>query len=49
MVDLDASKKSIQQFDAQIAGVQAQLDEFGVSSLILIMFFLYLTIIYFFP
>lgn len=31
MVDLESSKKSIQQFDNQLKLVQSQLDEFGVS------------------
>lgn len=31
MVDLESSKKSIQQFDSQLRQVQEQLDEFGVS------------------
>lgn len=31
MVDLESSKKSIQQFDNQLKLVQGQLDEFGVS------------------
>lgn len=30
MVDLESSKKSIQQFDNQLKQVQTQLDEFGV-------------------
>lgn len=31
MVDLESSKKSIQQFDNQLKVVQDQIDEFGVS------------------
>lgn len=31
MVDLESSKKSIQQYDNQLQQVQSELDEFGVS------------------
>lgn len=30
MVDMESSKKSIQQFDKQLEQVQSQLDDFGV-------------------
>lgn len=31
MVDLESSKKSIQQYDNQLKNIQSELDEFGVK------------------
>lgn len=31
MVDLESSKKSIQQYDNQLQQIQSELDEFGVK------------------